>query len=36
MPSAVTDTVFSGRAVVAGPCFTSPVAMSNLLPWQGS
>ena len=31
-----TVTVFSGSGLVAGPCLTAPVAMSNLLPWQGS
>ena len=34
MPSAPTVTDFAGSADVAGPCLTSPVAMSNWLPWQ--
>ena len=34
IPSPLTVTVFSGRALVAGPCFTAPVAMSYWLPWQ--
>ena len=28
MPSAPTETVLGGNGLVAGPCFTSPVAMS--------
>ena len=35
MPSPVTDTDFEGSGLVAGPDATSPVAMSNLLPWHG-
>src|SRR6478672_2494977 len=34
IPSPVTDTDFSGSALVAGPFFTAPVVMSNSLPWQ--
>ena len=34
MPSAPTVTVLAGSADVAGPLLTSPVAMSNSLPWQ--
>ena len=35
MPSAPTVTLLVGSGLVAGPCFTSPVAMSKVEPWHG-